>query len=111
MNAIHFYILPTIPSSQGARHLGGSAFCNFYRPEQALGGIPLGFGIDVEDKLFVQRHVHVHIITNTQVSRSRYGERVLCSEPKIAVWKLDVTNTALRAITVYVNLTQHWVNC
>ena len=36
-----------------ARHLGGSAFCNFYRlgvPEQALGGIPLSFGIVVEDK-------------------------------------------------------------
>ena len=36
-----------------ARHLGGSAFCNFYRlevSEQALGGIPLGFGIVVEDK-------------------------------------------------------------
>ena len=34
-----------------ARHLGGSAFCNFYRlgvSEQALGGIPLGFGIVVE---------------------------------------------------------------
>ena len=36
-----------------ARHLGGSAFCNFYRlevSEQALGGISLGFGIVVEDK-------------------------------------------------------------
>ena len=36
-----------------ARHLGGSAFCNFYRLkvfEQALCGIPLGFGIVVEDK-------------------------------------------------------------
>ena len=36
-----------------ARHLSGSAFCNFYRlrvPEQALGGIPLGFGIVIEDK-------------------------------------------------------------
>ena len=36
-----------------ARHLGGSAFCNFHRlgvPEQALGEIPLGFGIVVEDK-------------------------------------------------------------
>ena len=33
-----------------ARHLGGSAFCNFYRLEVALGGIPLGFGIVVEDK-------------------------------------------------------------
>ena len=36
-----------------ARHLGGSAFCNFYSlevPEQALGGIPLGFRIVVEDK-------------------------------------------------------------
>ena len=38
-----------------ARHLSGSAFCNsfFYRlgvPEQALGGIHLGFGIVVEDK-------------------------------------------------------------
>ena len=35
-----------------AGHLGGSAFCNFYRlgvPEQALGRIPLGFGIVVED--------------------------------------------------------------
>ena len=35
-----------------AKHLGGSAFCNFYRlgvTEQALGGIPLGFGIVVED--------------------------------------------------------------
>ena len=43
------------PSSQGyTPHLGGSAFCNFYRlgvPEQALGGIPLGFGIVIEDKL------------------------------------------------------------
>ena len=36
-----------------ARYPGGSAFCNFYRlgvPEQALGGIPLSFGIVVEDK-------------------------------------------------------------
>ena len=36
-----------------ARHLSGSAFRNFYRlkvSEQALGGIPLGFGIVVEDK-------------------------------------------------------------
>ena len=36
-----------------ARHLSGFAFCNFYRlevSEQALGGIPLGFGIVVEDK-------------------------------------------------------------
>ena len=36
-----------------ARHLGGSAFCNFYRlgvPEQASGGIAVGFGIVVEDK-------------------------------------------------------------
>ena len=42
-----FLVLPK------ARHLGDSAFCNFYRlggPEQALGGIPLGFGIVVEDK-------------------------------------------------------------
>ena len=36
-----------------ARHLGGSTFCNFCGlkvSEQALGGIPLGFGIVVEDK-------------------------------------------------------------
>ena len=36
-----------------AKHLGGSYFCNFYRlgvPEQALGRIPLGFGIVIEDK-------------------------------------------------------------
>ena len=36
-----------------ARHLNGSAFCNFYRlevSEQALGVIPLGFGIVVKDK-------------------------------------------------------------
>ena len=37
-----------------ARCLGGFALCNFflYRlgvPEQALGGIPLGFGIDKPD--------------------------------------------------------------
>ena len=34
-----------------ARHLVGSAFCKFYElrvPEQALGGIPLGFGAVVE---------------------------------------------------------------
>ena len=45
--------LPTLVLK--ARHFGGSAFCNFYRlgvPEQALGGISLGFGIVVEDKLF-----------------------------------------------------------
>ena len=36
-----------------ARLLSGSAFCNFRRlgmPEQGLGGIPLGFGIVLEDK-------------------------------------------------------------
>ena len=36
-----------------ARHLSGSAICNFYRlgvPEQALGGIPLDSGIVMEDK-------------------------------------------------------------
>ena len=36
-----------------ARHLGGSAFCNLHWLgvlEQALGEIPLGFGIVVEDK-------------------------------------------------------------
>ena len=36
-----------------ARHLGGSALCNFHRlgvPEQPPGGIPLGLGIVVEDK-------------------------------------------------------------
>ena len=36
-----------------ASHLGGSAFCNFYRlgvSEQAMDGIHLGFGIVVEDK-------------------------------------------------------------
>ena len=36
--------------------LGGSAFCNFHRlgvSEQAMGGIPLGFGIVVEDKPFM----------------------------------------------------------
>ena len=39
-----------------ARHLGGSAFCNFYRlgvPEQALDGILLGSGIVVEDNFHV----------------------------------------------------------
>ena len=36
-----------------ARHLGGFAFCNFHRlevPEQALGGIPPGFGVVMKDK-------------------------------------------------------------
>ena len=36
-----------------ARHLGGSAFCNVDRlgvPKEALGGIPLDFGIVMEDK-------------------------------------------------------------
>ena len=36
-----------------ARHLSGSTFCSFHRlevSEQALGGIPLGFGIVVEYK-------------------------------------------------------------
>ena len=33
-----------------ARHLGGSAFCRLEVSEQALGGIPLGSGIVVEDK-------------------------------------------------------------
>ena len=39
-----------------ARYVGGSAFCNFYRlgvPQQELGGIRLGFGIVVEDKLLI----------------------------------------------------------
>ena len=45
------FILPSVVLK--ARHLGGSAFCNFYRlgvAEQALGGIPLGFGIDQSAK-------------------------------------------------------------
>ena len=36
-----------------ARHLGGSAFSNVDKlvvPKQALGGIPLDFGIVMEDK-------------------------------------------------------------
>ena len=36
-----------------ARHLGGSASCNVDRlgvPKQALGGIPLDFGIVMENK-------------------------------------------------------------
>ena len=36
-----------------ARHFGGSAFCNVNRlgvPEQALSGIPIDFGIVMEDK-------------------------------------------------------------
>ena len=33
-----------------ARHLGGSIFYRLGVPEQALGGIPLGFGIVAEDK-------------------------------------------------------------
>ena len=41
------YIHVHVPSLVlNARHLGGSAFCNFYRlgvPEHALGVIPLGF--------------------------------------------------------------------
>ena len=50
--AIELYNLS--PLVLEARHLGGSALCYVYRlgvPEQALGGIPLGFGIIVEDKL------------------------------------------------------------
>ena len=50
-------LLPTCtclpPLVLKARHLSASVFCNFYRlgvPEQALGGIPLSFGIVVEDK-------------------------------------------------------------
>ena len=46
-----YVVRPSLPLK--ARHLGGSAFCNFYGlgvPEQALCGIPLGFGIIVEDK-------------------------------------------------------------
>ena len=38
--------------SSKARHLGGSAYCNFQRlevPEQTLGGIPLGFRIVVDE--------------------------------------------------------------
>ena len=46
-----FFNLPSLVLKD--RYLGGSAFCNFYRlevSEQALGGIPLGVGIVVEDK-------------------------------------------------------------
>ena len=41
------YNLPSLVLK--ARHLGGSAFCNFICWE-CLGGILLGFGIVVEDK-------------------------------------------------------------
>ena len=44
-----------------ARHLSGSAFCKFCRlgvPEQALGGIPLRFGIAVEDKINLLTSIH-----------------------------------------------------
>ena len=66
-----------------ARHLGGSVFCRLGMPEQALGGIPLGFGIAVEDKLS-ELHVHRHCTCNTLVhcshvvsSISAYGNHWL----------------------------------
>ena len=48
-----------------ARHLGGSAFCDFYRlevPERVLGGIPLGFGIVVKINL-----LNLHAVTWTDL--------------------------------------------
>ena len=47
-----------------ARHLGGSAFCNFYGlrvPKQALGGIPLGFGIVVWKINLLNFHVSLSL--------------------------------------------------
>ena len=46
-----------------ARNLGGSTFYNFHWlgvPEQALGGITLGFGVVVKDKPFMHTHTHTH---------------------------------------------------
>ena len=39
-------------STNQIRHLGTSAFCNYMLgvPEQTLRGIPLGFGVVMEDK-------------------------------------------------------------
>ena len=55
-----------------ARNLSGSAFCNFHRlgvPEQALGGIPLGFGIVVKDKASaVELTPHYTLIWTIHVS-------------------------------------------
>ena len=51
MLSMHMYNLPSLVLK--AKHLTGSAFCCLYRlevSEQALDGIPLGFGIVVEDK-------------------------------------------------------------
>ena len=48
---VYMYLPPLVLK---ARHLGGSAFCNVDRlgvPEQALSGIPLDFGIVMEDEL------------------------------------------------------------
>ena len=57
-----------------ARHLSDSAFCTrFFRlevPEQALGGIPLGLGLVVEDKptdfscIFDHSMLFIHCICN-----------------------------------------------
>ena len=50
MGACYTQIKPSLVLK--ARHFSGSAFCNSYKlgvPEQALGGIPLGFGTVVED--------------------------------------------------------------
>ena len=49
LHRIYIYQPPLVHE---ARHLGGSAFLQFYRlgvREQALGGIPQGFVIAVED--------------------------------------------------------------
>ena len=48
MITVHVHMVPSIFLK--ARHHGGSAFCNFRLtgvPEQALGGIPVGFGIEI----------------------------------------------------------------
>ena len=48
-----------------ARHLSGSAFCNVYRlgvSEQAVGGIPQGFGMVVEDKHLLNLNIHLYIV-------------------------------------------------
>ena len=71
MKTIYHFNLPSLVLK--ARHLGGSAFCNFYSlgvPEQALCGILLGFRIIVEDK--ASELLCVHLWTTVLIECSLY---------------------------------------
>ena len=89
--------------------VSGSAFYNFHKlgvPDQALGGIPLGFGIVVEDKIScmdTHTHTHTHHAQFTHTCDRLYCRRLdnkfEASTSKFSSTRVDLMNSTINLTT------------